>query len=47
MATERDDRRNDSERERPRALRPSRTPSEPVLPPLVSDGLEMIRDSHC
>jgi hypothetical protein len=47
MATERDDSRNDNERERPRALRPSKTPSEPILPPLINEGPEMIRSSHC
>jgi hypothetical protein len=47
MTSEHDEQRNDNERERPRAVRPSKAPSEPILPPLMSDGPEMIRDSHC
>jgi hypothetical protein len=47
MASERNDRRTDDERERRRVSRPSRAPSEPILPPLISDGPELVRDSHC
>lgn len=42
-----EDRRKKNQREPRRDSRSSQPPSEPIPPPLISDGPELVRDSHC
>ncbi|HWL20500.1 MAG TPA: hypothetical protein VNS33_12580 [Bradyrhizobium sp.] len=42
-----EDRLKQGERETRRASPSSPAPSQPVRPPFLSDGLELVRDSHC
>jgi hypothetical protein len=42
-----EDRRKKNQREPRRDSRASEPQSEPISPPLMIDGLELIRDSHC
>jgi hypothetical protein len=48
MASQRnEDRVKQSEREPRRASSSSATQSEPIRPPFLAEGLELVRDSHC
>jgi hypothetical protein len=42
-----EDRLKQARREQSRDTSPSTAPSQPVNPPFLSDGPELVRDSHC
>jgi hypothetical protein len=42
-----EDRRKKNQREPRRDSRSSEPQSEPITPPLIIDGPELVRDSHC
>jgi hypothetical protein len=42
-----EERRKKNQREPARESRPSQPEAEPITPPLVTDGPELVRDSHC
>jgi hypothetical protein len=42
-----ENRRKKNQREPRRGFRSSEPQSEPVTPPLMIDGPELVRDSHC
>ena len=42
-----EDRSKKDQREPRRDSRPSQPEAEPITPPLITDGPELVRDSHC
>lgn len=42
-----EERRQKNQREPRRDSRSPERPPEPISPPLISDGPELVRDSHC
>ena len=42
-----EERRKKNQREPRRDSRSPQQPLEPINPPLISDGPELVRDSHC
>jgi hypothetical protein len=42
-----EERRKKNQREPRGDHRPSQPEAEPITPPLITDGPELVRDSHC
>ena len=42
-----EDRRKKNQREPRKDSRSSQREAEPITPPLINDGPELVRDSHC